>query len=149
VRPIVVDLIPALLSWEGRDLSGEPDVAPEAGDALGRIYERYRLAGLVDAAAEITGRHLRDHLLTAGLADLFDMIGTTSEFGPVLTPRVLRKVIRTLGGPDDRTVLVTARQGLAQDFRGSRVPVVLTSQEEFGSVPEKVEALLGGGRVDP
>lgn len=148
MRLVVIDLIPALLSWEGRDRSGPPAVAPDAVTALDRLYPRFRIAGVVDAASVTPGIELRDHLARGEILDYFDMVGTTAEFGPELSPRVLRRILRALGAPDERTLLVTGRRHLAAGFSRSRVPVVFTAFEEFAGVPEAVESLLGG-RVNP
>jgi phosphoglycolate phosphatase-like HAD superfamily hydrolase len=124
-------------------------VAPEAATALDRLFSRYRIAGIVDAASVTPGTELRDHLARGEILDYFDMVGTTAEFGPELSPRVLRRILRALGGPDERTLLVTGRRHLVAGFGGSRVPVVYTAFEDFAAVPEAVESLLGGGRVNP
>lgn len=149
MRLVVIDLIPALLSWEGRDLSRDPQVAPDAAAALGDLFVRFRMAGVVDAASETSGSQLRDHLGRNELLDYFDMVGTTAEFGPTMSPRVMRRIVRVLGGPDDRTLLVTARPELIQSFSRSRIPLVMTTMAEFGTVVEVIEGLLGGGRINP
>lgn len=149
MRLVVIDLIPALLSWEGRDRSKEPSVAPDAAAALGEMFVRFRIAGVVDAAAEATGSEMRDHLARSDLAEFFDMVGTTAEFGPQISPRVIRRLIRALGGPDDRTLLITGRHQVLDQFARSRIPVIFTTMDEFSAVPDAVEALLGGGRVNP
>jgi len=149
MRLVVIDLIPALLSWEGRDRFQEPVVAPEAATTLGELFVRYRLAGVVDAAAEITGSELRDHLVRDDLAEFFDMVGTTAEFGPSVSPRVVRRLVRVLGSPDQRTLVVTGRRSLVDQFTRSRIPVVFSTMAEFHAVPDAVDAWLGGGRINP
>jgi len=149
LRLVVIDLIPALLSWEGRDRSGPPAVAPDAASALEELFARFRIAGVVDAASATPGSELREHLGRGEILDFFDMVGTTAEFGPELSPRVMRRILRALGGPDERTVLVTGRRHLVDAFARSRIPVLYTGFTDFAAVPEAVETLLGGGRVTP
>lgn len=149
MRLVVIDLIPALLSWEGRDRSDPPAVAPDATGALEELFARFRIAGVVDAASATTGDELREHLARGEVLDFFDMVGTTAEFGPELSPRVMRRILRALGGPDERTLLVTGRRHLVDAFARSRIPVVYTGFADFSTVPDTVESLLGGGRVTP
>ncbi len=146
MRLVVIDLIPALLSWEGRDRSSDPDVPPDAAHALDHVYSRFRIAGIADA--EETTADLRARLEQADLAHWFDGVTTSAEFGPAVSPRVVRRIVRAMGGPDDRTVLVTAREHLVKPFGAARIPVVLTSQSDFGGVPAAVSELLDG-RVNP
>jgi hypothetical protein len=61
----------------------------------------------------------------------------------------MRRIVRVLGGPDDRTLLVTGRSELIEPFSRSRIPLVITTMAEFGSVVEVVDSLLGGGRINP
>jgi len=146
VRLVVIDLIPALLSWEGRDRSSDPDVPADAAHALEHVYSRFRIAGIADAGE--TTADLRTRLEQADLAPWFDGVTTSAEFGPEVSPRVVRRFVRAMGGPDDRTVLVTARERLVKPFRMARIPVVLTSQADFAAVPIAVAELLDG-RVNP
>jgi FMN phosphatase YigB (HAD superfamily) len=146
VRLVVIDLIPALLSWEGRDRSSDPDVPPDAAHALEHVYGRYRIAGIADA--DETTADLRARLEQADLAVWFDGVTTSAEFGPEVSPRVVRRVVHAMKGPDDRTVLVTAREHLVTAFGAARIPVVLTSQKDFAGVPAAVFDLLDG-RVNP
>ena len=147
MRLVLIDLIPALLSWEGRDRSELPAVAPDAATALAELFSRFRIAGIVDAAANRPGPELREAL--GDLIDYFDMVGTTAEFGPVLTPRVLRRILRTMGGPDERACLVTGREHLVGEFTRARIATVHTGFADFAAVPNAVESMLGGGRVTP
>jgi FMN phosphatase YigB (HAD superfamily) len=146
VRLVVIDLIPALLSWEGRDRSSDPDVPPEAAHALDHVYSRFRIAGIADARESTAD--LRTHLEREDLAVYFDSVATCAEFGPAVSPRVVRRVVAAMGGPDDRTVFVTAREHLVASFGAARIPVVFTSQQDFAGVPIAVEELLDG-RVNP
>jgi len=146
VRLVVVDLIPALLSWEGRDRSAEPLVPDEAVHALEHVYSRFRIAGIADARE--SSAELRAHLERIDLAVFFESIATSAEFGPVVTPRVVRRVVAAMGGPDERTALVTAREHLVGPFGAARIPVILTNQQDFAGVPEAVFEVLDG-RVSP
>jgi len=146
VRLVVIDLIPALLSWEGRDRSSDPDLPPDAAHALEHVYSRFRIAGIADA--HHSSSELRAHLEREDLALFFDSIATSAEFGPVVSPRVVRRVASALGGPDDRIAFVTAREHLADAFGAGRIPVVLTTQQDFAGIPEAVSELLDG-RVNP
>jgi hypothetical protein len=146
VRLVVVDLIPALLSWEGRDRSSEPSMPPEVGDTIDHLYSHFRIAGIADAHE--SSAELRAHLQREDLAAYFESIATSAEFGPLVSPRVVRRVVASLGGPDDRTALVTAREHLLASFGAARIPVILTTQEDFAAVPDAVFDVLSG-RVNP
>ncbi len=139
---VVIDLIPALLSWEGRDLSGEPDVAPEAAHALGHLYDAFEMIGVADAGT--TSSFLRRHLEAAELAAFFDVVATSAEHGPILTARALRRIVRT-AAPKEKGIVVTARPALAADLRRSRMAVALTTHEEFESVIDVVFDIADGG----
>jgi hypothetical protein len=145
VHLVVVDLVPALLSWEGRDLSGEPDVAPEAAHALGHLFDAFEMIGVADART--TSAFLRRHLEAADLAGYFDVVVTSAEHGPVLTARALRRIIRT-AAPKEKGIVVTARPGLAAELRRARTAVALTTHEEFESVIDAVFD-IADGRAQP
>jgi hypothetical protein len=142
---VVVDLIPALLSWEGRDRSEEPEVAPEAAHALGHLFDAFQMIGVADAAT--TSVFLRRHLEQQELGGYFDTVVTSAEHGPVLTARAIRRIIRT-AAPKERGVTVTARDSLAVDLRRSRMAVVLTQHAEFENVVDAVFD-IAYGRVTP
>jgi hypothetical protein len=145
VHLVVVDLVPALLSWEGRDVSAEPDVAPEAAHALGHLYDAFEMIGVADAGTSSAA--LRRHLETADLAGYFDVVVTSAEHGPVLTARAIRRIVRT-AAPKERGIVVTARPGLATDLRRARIAVALTTHEEFESVIDIVFD-IADGRAQP
>ena len=142
---VVIDLIPALLSWEGRDVSEEPVVAPEAAHALGHLYDAFEVIGVADAAN--TSSSLRRHLEAAELAGFFDAVVTSAEHGPMLGARAIRKIIRT-AAPKEKGILVTARPGLAEELRRSRMAVVVTTHAEFESVIDAVFD-IADGRAQP
>ena len=143
MRFVIIDVIPALLSWEGRDRAGSPRLAPEADEALAHLHIHYRLIALTDAG--IPSLELRHALESERLGQYFDSVATSAGLGPVVNPRVIRRLIRNVaGGP----IVVTGRQALARALSRSRIGVVFTNQEEFGAVPEAVATLISG-RVSP
>ncbi|MDX1690758.1 MAG: hypothetical protein R3290_07025 [Acidimicrobiia bacterium] len=142
MRLVLIDLVPALLSWEGRDAFGEADVAPDADPTLQTLYDHYRLEAVADST--IPGPVLRDLLATFGLADWFERVGSTAVFGPTLTPRVVRKLAAAAGVTPDRVATVTARDTVADRLRREGLAVVLTGgPEEFADVPEAMWRLEG------
>jgi hypothetical protein len=145
VSLVVIDLIPALLSWEGRDRSQELTLAPDGVEAVSHLYSHYRLLGITDAG--IPSATLRAPLDDARIGDLFESIATSAGFGPIINARVLRR-ITTIERRAHGVVFVTGRTGLARSVNRSRISVVQTSRESFGGVPEAVATLLAG-RVSP
>ncbi len=145
MRLVVIDLIPALLSREGRDSSSGFEVAPDGPDAVAHLYAHYRLIGVADAGVSslVIGRALED----ARISGFFDSIGTSVGFGPAINPRVIRRITR-VSRSNEPVVFVTGREHLARTMSRSRVGVVLTNREEFGGVPEAVASLISG-RVSP
>lgn len=143
MRFVVIDVFPALLSWEGRERSGDPVAAPDAVEAIAHLHAHYRLIAITDAGVS---RLELAHVLDAeGLGQFFDSITTTAGLGPQVTPRVIRRLIH---GDPDGPIIVTGREALARRLSRSRIGVVLTSQEDFGAVPAAVASLLVG-RVSP
>jgi hypothetical protein len=146
VHIVVIDLIPALLTWEGRDRSGEPSAAPNAAAALEHLASHFEIAGIADAGHTASG--LRRHLERDHLAIYFSSIGTTAEFGPSVSPRVVRRLVAALKLGLPNVVVVTARPDVAAAMTAARIRVVRTSHADFETADEAVEALLGG-RVNP
>jgi hypothetical protein len=146
VRLVVIDLIPALLSWEGRDASGPADIAADADTTLQDLYDvGYRLEGVADS--ERSGTNLRDVLAAYGLAAWFERIASSAEFGPEVSPRVIRRIANAAGVTITDVAVVTAREPLAKRLQRDRIPVVLTGgPEEFWAVPEALEDLGAGHR---
>lgn len=142
---VVIDLIPALLSREGRDRSSDFRVAPEAVEALGHLYAHHRLVGLTDA--DVSSTTVRRVLEDAHIAEYFDGVGTSAGFGPSINPRVVRRMVHAMRGHGP-VVFVTGREPLARAMGRSRFGVVLTAHDEFGAVPDAV-ASLASGRVSP
>ncbi|MEE9297712.1 MAG: hypothetical protein V3V29_01580 [Acidimicrobiia bacterium] len=145
MRLVVIDLIPALLSWEGRDRSADPEIAPDGPEAVAHLYSHYRVMGLADAG--VAGETLRRSLEAAGIAEYFESIGTSAGFGPEVTPRIVRRIGR-MARAKEGVIVVTGRPRLARAISRSRTGVVFTNQEEFGAVPEAVASLIAG-RVSP
>lgn len=138
---VLIDLIPALLRWEGRDRSRSPVFAPEALEAVAHLYSHYRVVGIADAG--IASLELLDALAAEGIEQYFDSVLTSAGMGPAVTPRVVRRMVRTIG---DGPIVVTGREQLANALSRARMGVVFTDQADFGRVPEAV-AMLVVGRV--
>ncbi|NQV07882.1 hypothetical protein HQ535_15175 [bacterium] len=143
MRLIVIDVFPALLSWEGRGASGGASAGLGAREAISILADAFRLVAVADG--DITGRELRDLLSVAGIDHDFTDIVTSASSGPTVTPRVVRKVARDLGVAWDHVIMVTARPPLARSLRGERVPTILTEHaDQIGTVPEAIERLFSG-----
>ena len=141
MRLVVIDLIPALLSWEGRDRSSDLEVAPDGPEAIAHLQTHYRLIGLADAG--VSSQVIAHALDKAQIAEFFDSIGTSVGFGPTINPRVVRRITR-MRRSTEPVVFVTARQSLARMISRSRVAVVVTDRTEFGAVPDAVASLISG-----
>ena len=139
---VVIDLIPALLSWEGRDRSGEPSVAAGAAAALEHLASHFGITGMSDAGR--TSSRLRAHLERDGLESYFESVGTCAEFGPTVSARVVRRLASSIKLRMRDLVVITARPGVAADLRSSRIRTVLTTHDTFNTVDDAVEALLNG-----
>jgi len=145
MRLVVIDLIPALLSWEGRNRSTDLEMAPDGLEAIAHLYSHYRLIGLTDADVSTTA--IRKALEANRVTEFFDSVGTSVGFGPAINPRVIRRITR-MSRSHAPVVFVTGREPLGRLMSRSRVGVVLTTREEFGGVPEAVASLISG-RVSP
>jgi FMN phosphatase YigB (HAD superfamily) len=138
---IVIDLVPALLSWEGSE--GGPSVPDGAEAVLDELYIRCRLAGITDADRPATS--IRDLLEDLGLGDFFDSVGTSADFGPVLSVRVIRRIVRSLGAHPDEVAVVTARPELAERLSRNRFAVVLVEGPDgILGLPEAIDAIEDG-----
>jgi len=73
-------------------------------------------------------------------------VGTSSVFGPVVTPRVVRRITTAIGGAG-RSIVVTARPGLADSLHRSGIPVVPVV-DELESVARAIRR-MAYGRVNP
>lgn len=140
---VLLDLIPLLLSWDP-SAPGEPPVVPTtAADMLAQIFADFRIAGISDGS--LTGLDLRRALEDAELDGFFDFVGTSAEFGPEVSPRVVRRLARVLGFPLDQMVVITARAGLADTLQQSGLAVIHVEGEEgVSAVPEALAALYSG-----
>lgn len=140
---VFFDLVPLLLSWEGRGPDEAPDVPPGAAEMLEEVFANFRIAGIGDGAH--TGLGLRRALEDAELDPWFDFIGTSAEFGPGVSPRVVRRLARLLGFDTDQVVVVTARPDLAEALRRARLAVVhVEGPEGVTVIPEALEAIYSG-----
>jgi hypothetical protein len=143
VHVVLIDLIPALLSWEGRDVSSEPDVASGAAHALGHLYDGYQVLGVADAGHPRSS--LRRWLEDEQLAVYFDGLINSAPYGPRLTGRAIRRIVDS-GRKGDRGILVTARGHLAAEALAQRIPVVETRHSEFEGVPDAIFTISDGRR---
>jgi len=142
VTLIVVDLVPALLTWEGRDAS-DVRAASEAIDALEDLYSGFRLAAIADG--DRPAAQLRRAMDELALTEFFDSVATSAGFGPTVTPRVIRRLAAALGTAAGDVIVVTARPALAEALRAARLGAVLTGgPDDFPDVPDAVAELLEG-----
>ncbi|MBP1633162.1 MAG: Haloacid dehalogenase-like hydrolase [Acidobacteria bacterium] len=140
---VFLDLVPLLLSWEGRLPHEAPEVPPGAAEMLETVFADFRIAGIGDSAH--TGVALRRALEDVELDAFFDFIGTAAEFGPAISPRVVRRLSRLLGFDRDQVVVVTARAELAETLQRARLAVVhVEGPEGVAVIPEALEALFSG-----
>ena len=140
---VFLDLVPLLLSWERRGPDEAPEVPPGATEMLEEVFADFRIAGIGDGTH--TGLGLRRALEDAELDPWFDFIGTSAEFGPSVSPRVVRRLARLLGFDIDQVVVVTARPDLAEALRRARLAVVhVEGPEGVAVIPEALEALFSG-----
>jgi len=140
---MLIDLVPLLLSWADRGPHEAPAVPPGAGEVLEEVFAEFRIAGVGDGTH--TGVGLRRALEDAELDAFFDFIGTSAEFGPELTPRVIRRLSRLLGFDPGQVVVLTARPALADSLRRARLAVIHVERPEgLAGVPEALDALYSG-----
>lgn len=135
-RLVIIDLIPALLQ-EGRDAL---EVRDGATDMLERLFSRHRLAAITDAGDHGDMRKLLDDVELDGW---FESIGTTVEFGPVISPTVVRRLCSTIGVTPDRAAVVTARPEVGERLRRGGIRTLVIAG------PEDLDALdvLRGGPI--
>lgn len=138
MRLVVLDLVPALLSWEGRDAS-RPVVADQAEAALEAVFARFRIAGVTDSNR--TATEIRDALDEAGLGGFFETLGTAADFGPRVTARVVRGIARAVRTTPDRLIVVTARPELAAALERGRIATLLVEPGSIAEVPEQLRRL--------
>ena len=142
---VIIDLVPALLSWEGRDSSGSPEAAAGALDAIGDLFTHFRLTAIADG--DWTGAQVREALERLDLAPYFESVGTSAGFGPMVTPRVIRRIAAALRSTGN-AIVVTGRPGLAADLGQIGIPAVLVDRHSLAEVPDRVYR-LAGGRLSP
>jgi FMN phosphatase YigB (HAD superfamily) len=140
---VLLDLVPLLLSWEGPPPGESPGVPASAGEMLEAVFPDFRIAGLGDG--DRTGLDLRRALEDAELDGFFDFVGTSAEFGPVVSPRVVRRLARALGFSPEQVVVVTARAELADALQANGLAVVHVEGEEgVAAIPQALDALYSG-----
>lgn len=138
-----LDLVPLLLSWEGRGPHEAPDVPPGAAEMLDEVFADFRIAGIGDGAH--TGLALRRALEDAELDAYFDFIGTSAEFGPAVSPRVVRRLARLLGFDLDQVVVITARPPLAEALRRAQLAVIhVEGPKGVLAIPDALDAIYSG-----
>ena len=141
---VLIDLVPALLTWEGRDASGPPEPRDGAVGMVDDLFTDFRMAGITDADHPAT--EVREALERHDLDLYFDNVGTSSTFGPRITPRVVRRVAAALGEPGT-AIVVTARPHLAEALRRSGIAVV-AADGPLADVPREVRR-MASGRINP
>ena len=112
MRFVIIDLIPALLQWEGRDSFDLATSRPSARELVATLFPDFRLAGITDGDHPASVVH--EALERLDLAAFFESTGTSSVFGPKVTPRVVRRVARAIGGAG-HAIVVTSRPLLAEE----------------------------------
>jgi len=143
VHLVLLDLVPLLLSWEKKAPGETPAVPASAAEMLEQVFPDFRIAGISDG--DHTGLDLRRALEDAELDGFFDFIGTSAEFGPVVSPRVVRRLARVLGFPVEQVVLVTARAQLADALQQAGLAVVhVEGADGVAAIPQALEALYSG-----
>jgi FMN phosphatase YigB (HAD superfamily) len=143
VHLVLLDLIPMLLSWDPSAPGEAPAVPASAANMLAQVFPDFRIAGISDGS--LTGLDLRRALEDAELDGFFDFIGTSAEFGPEVSPRVVRRLARVLGFPLEQVVVITARTELADALQQSGLAVIHVEGEEgVGAIPQALEALYSG-----
>ncbi|HSQ38418.1 MAG TPA: hypothetical protein VLS92_11055 [Acidimicrobiia bacterium] len=114
-----------------------------SAEMLGAVFPDFRIAGLGDG--DHTGLDLRRALEDAELDGFFDFVGTSAEFGPVVSPRVVRRLARVLGFPAEQVVVVTARTELADALQAAGLAVIhVEGDEGVAAIPQALEALYSG-----
>lgn len=141
---VLIDLVPALLTWEGRDSFAVPDAADGALQLVDDLYNDFRLAAVADG--DRPASMVREALERLDIAAYFDSIGTSSVFGPVVTPRVIRRITSAIGGAG-HSIVVTARTGLAAALHQAGIPVV-GAEGDLLEVGKAVRR-MAYGRVNP
>ena len=144
MRFVVIDLIPALLQWEGRDSFDLATAQPHALELVHALFHDFRLAAITDGDHPASAVH--EALERLDLSAYFESVGTSSVFGPTVTPRVVRRVARAIGG-SGRTIVVTARPGLAEALGRAGIPTVVAT----GDLLEVAAAVrrMAFGRINP
>jgi len=144
MRFVLFDLVPALLRWEGRDSYALAEARNGALGLVDDLFTDFRLAAVTDGDRPASA--VREALHQLDLVAYFESVGTSSVFGPVVTPRVVRRITTAIGGAG-RSIVVTARPGLADSLHRSGIPVVPVV-DELESVARAIRR-MAYGRVNP
>lgn len=144
MRFVVFDLVPALLSWEGRDSFVQASLQPGALETVHNLFPDFRLTGIADG--DHPASQLRESLERLDLAPYFETVGTSSVFGPTVTPRIVGRMTRSIGA-FGRSIVVTGRPRLAEALRRSGIPAVVTDGDLSGTAEEIRR--MAAGRVNP
>ncbi len=142
---VIIDLVPALLSWEGRDSSEPPEAAAGALGVVGDLFAHFRLTAVADG--DWTGAQVREALERLDLAPYFESVGTSVGVGPMVTPRVIRRIAAALRATGN-AIVVTGRPGLARGLGRIGIPAVLVDHYGLAEVPNRVYK-LAGVRLNP
>ena len=143
MRLLIIDLVPALLSWEHPD--AEPRLADGAVTTLEQLYARFRLAGVADS--ERPGSELRRSLEAAGVGGFFESVGTSADFGPAVSPQVIHRIASTVGAAAFSILVVTARSRLAESLGRRAIAVVQLGPQGFAGLPDQLR--MGAGPLNP
>lgn len=144
MRFVMIDLVPALLRWEGRDPFDPPEAREGALGLVDDLYADFGLAAVTDGDRPASA--VRDAMEQLDLAAYFESIGTSAVFGPVVTPRVIRRITAAIGGAG-QSIVVTGRPSLADALHRSGIPAVPTG-DDLASVAGEVRR-MAYGRVSP
>ncbi len=143
MRFLIIDLVPALLSWRGEE--DDPDVAEGAVETLEQLHTQFRLAGITDG--DRPGSVIRSALRQAGIGDFFDTVGTSADFGPSVSPQVIQRIATTVGAASTSIVVVTARHRLADALGRRAIATVLLGPAGFAGLPDQLR--MGAGPLNP
>ena len=144
MRFVIIDLIPALLHWEGRDSYDLATARPFARELIASLFPDFRLAAITDG--DHPASDVREALERLDMAAFFESVGTSSVFGPKVTPRVVRRISRAIGGAG-HTIIVTARPALVDGLRRAGIPTVLAG-DDLLQVSTAVRQ-MAHGRISP
>jgi len=112
---------------------------------VGDLFAHFRLTAVADG--DWTGAQVREALERLDLAPYFESVGTSVGFGPIVTPRVIRRIAAALRATGN-AIVVTGRPGLARGLGRIGIPAVLVDHYGLAEVPNRVYK-LAGVRLNP